>query len=360
MDTAKAKDAKLEGRVDTEDDSPGTSSEDSYDWKVRRTTSKVIDSVKKRVAMQKSPPLEHNGNGGAEEISTTHPVAPEKSLSLDEKLEELVPEKKTLSLEAQKVLSLDRNRSRVFKIPPTYNALECMFGPSMSNTASSLYSNNSLYSSFRSNDSGLPSVTSRNLSDSAKSSPGFSISLESDAFEPAANDDPKAEVKPKDSEGSRKKSHSHESPSRPPYFKSISSPSKIMNFVQHKVSSGSRSSEESDDNKSDVSGKQGKQTRRKFKEAATNHSFKTISKLPMAALHLSTDDTEEEDEKARKEMQEIEEALKSPTIREKPFRKRSGAVRLSVEERRRSSSAPNSPSFSVKSPEAEQLNCTSD
>lgn len=359
MDTAKAKEATLEGRVDTEDESPNTSSEDSFDWKIRRTTSKVIESVKKRVAMQNSPTLEQNGDSAVDDTSTTHPAAPEKSLSLDEKLEELVPEKKTLSLEAQKDLSLDRNRSRVFKIPPSYNALECMFGPSMSNTASSLYSNNSLYSSFRSNDSGLPSLTSRNLSDSAKSSPGFSISLESDTFEPAANDDPKAEVKPKDSEESRRKSHSHGSPSRPPYFKSISSPSKIINFVQHKMSAGSRSSEESDDNKSDVSGKQGKQTRRKFKDAARNPSYKTISKLPTAPFLLSIDSTEE-NERAQKEMQEIEEALKSPTIKEKPFRKRSGAVRLSVEERPRSSSAPSSPSFSVESQDAEQLNCTSD
>lgn len=359
MDTAKAKEAKLEGRVDIEEESPGASSEDSYDWKSRRRTSKVIESVKKRVAMQKSPTPEHSADGAQEEASSTHPATPGKSLSLDEKLGELVPEIKSLSLESQKVLSLDRNRSRVFKIPPTYNTLECMFGPSVSNTASSLYSafdgNNSLYSSFRSRDSGLPSLTFRNLSDSAKSSPGFSISLESDTFETATNDDPNAEVKSVASEKSLQKSH--ESPGRPAYFKSISSPSKIMNFVQQKMSSGSRSSEESDDNKSDHAKKQ---TRRKFKEAANNPSYKTISKLPAASINLSIDDTKEDDERLRKEMQEVAEALMSPTIREKPFRERSGAVRLSAEERPRSSSAPSSPSPDFQWPEAEQLNSTSD
>lgn len=357
MDTAEANAAKLEGRVDTEDDSPGNSSEDSYDWKIRRTTSKVIESVKKRVAMQKSPP--HSTDGAEEETSTAHPDRPAKSLSLDEKLEELCPEIKNLSIESQKVLSLDRNRS-LFKSAPTYNTLECMFGPSVSNTASAFYSpfdkSNSLYSSFRSNDSGLPSVTSRNHSDSAKLSPDFSISLESDTFEPAANDDPKAEVKSEASEKSQEKSH--DSPTRPPYFKSISSPSKIMNFVQQKFSSGSRSSEENDDNKSDSPRKK---PPRKFKDAANNPSYKSISKLPSASLGLPIDDdTKEEDERARKEMQEIAEALKSPTIKEKPFRERSGAVRLSVEERPRSSSAPSSPGCDFKSHEAEELNSTSD
>lgn len=355
LDTGKAKEANLEGSVDAEQDSPGNSSEDSYDWKLRRTTSKVIESVKKRVAPQKSPAVDR-GDGEEEEPSTTLHGRSEKSLSLDEKLEELCPEKKSLSLETQKCLSMNRNRS-LFKSPPTYTTLECMFGPSVSNTASALYtafdSNNSLYSSFRSSDSGFPSLTSRNLSDSAKSSPGFSTSLESDTFEPAANDDPKAEEKPKTSEKSRKKSQPHESPTRPPYFKSISSPSKIMNFVTRQVSSGSRASEErsslSDENKSDGPGEQ---THRKFKEAANNPSYKTISKPPAASLCLSI-----EDERVQKEMQEVAEALMSPTLKN-PFRKRSGAV--SAEERTRSSSAPSSPRFNFKSPEVDIQSSTSD
>ena len=328
---------------------------------MRRTTSKVIESVKKRVAPKKSPAVDR-GDGEEEEASSSTALhgRPEKSLSLDEKLGELCPEVKSLSLETQKCLSMDRNRS-LFKSPPTYTTLEYMFGSSVSNTASALYNpfdgNNSLYSSFRSSDSGFPSLPSRNLSDSAKSSPDFSISLESDTFEPAANDDPKVDEKPKESDKSRQKSQSHESPTRPPYYKSISSPSKIMNFVTSKVSLGSRASEERsslrDENKTDGPGEQ---TRRKFKDAASNPSNKGISKLLANSLFLSTDDAKEEDERVQKEMEEVAEALMSPTLK-KPFRERSGAV--TAEERARSSSAPSSPGFDFNLPEVDVQSSTS-
>ena len=362
MDTGKATEAKLEGRVDPEEGSPGNSSEDSYDWKLRRTTSKVIESVKKRVAPKKSPAVDR-GDGDEElaSSSTTLHGRSEKSLSLDEKLEELCPEVKSLSLETQKCLSMDRNRS-LFKSPPTYTTLEYMFGSSVSSTASALYNpfdgNNSLYSSFRSSDSGFPSRPSRNLSDPAESSANFSISLESDTFEPAANDDPKVNGKPKDSDNSRQKSQSQESPTRPPYFKSISSPSKIMNFVTSKVSLGSCSSEErsslKDGNKTDGPGER---TRRKFKDAARNPSNEGVSKLPANSLLLSTEDDKEADERLQKEMEEVAEALLSPTLK-KPFRKRSGAV--NAEERVRSSSAPSSPGFDFMSPEVDAQSSTSD
>lgn len=362
MDTGKAKEAKLEGDVDEEEESPGNSSEDSFDWRSRRKTANIIDSVKKRVAMRKSPALEQYVDDAEEGPATS--VQPVKSLSLDEKLEELVPEKKTLSLESQKCLSLDRNRT-LFRSPPTYNTLECMFGPSVSSTTSAygaFGSNNSVYSSFRSNDSGMPNLPSRNLSDSAKSSPGFSTSLESDAFEPTANDDSgsKDEVKSDAPERRRKQSQPQKSPTRPPYLKSNSSPSKIINFVQKKMSSGNRSPEEksssSDDNKSDGPGKQ---TRRKLKEAAKNPSYKTISKPPVMSLNLSVDNTKEGDEKAQRETREIAEALMSPTLVKNPFRKRSGATNLSIEDRPRSISAPNSPSFDFQLPEANEC-CTSE
>ena len=358
LDTGKAKEAQLEGRVEAEADSPGNSSEDSYDWKLRRTTSKVIESVKKRVAPKKSPAVDR-GDGEEEEASSskTRQGHPGKSLSLDEKLEELCPEKKSLSLETQKSLSINRS---LFKSPPTYTTLEYMFGSSVSSTASTLYNpfdgNNSLYSSFRSSDSGFPSRPSRNLSDSAKSSAGFSTSLESDAFEPTANDDPKVDEKPKDSDKRRQKSN--DSPTRPPYFKSLSSPSKIMHFVTSRVSLGSRTSEESsslsDENKTDGPGEQ---TRRKLKEAASDRSCKGISKLQANPLFLSTDDAKEEDERVQKEMEEVAEALMSPTLKN-PFRKRSGAV--TAEERARSSSAPSSPRFDFKSPEVDVQSSTSD
>lgn len=360
MDTGKAKEAKLDGRVDPEEDSPGNSSEDSYDWKLRRRTSKVIESVKKRVAPKKSPAVDRGD--GDEELaarSTTLHGRSEKSLSLDEKLEELCPEVKSLSLETQKCLSMDRNIS-LFKSPPTYTTLEYMFGSSVSSTASALYNpfdgNNSLYSSFRSSDSGFTSRPSRNLSDSAKSSPDFSISLESDAFELAANDDSKVDEKPKDSDNSRQKSRSLESPTRPPYFKSISSPSKIMNFVARKVSQGSRSSEERSSLRDEKTDSLGQQTRRMIKDAAGNPSNKGVSKLPANTLFLSTDDEKEEDEKVQKEMEEVAEALLSPTLK-KPFRGRSGAV--TAEERVRSSSAPSSPGFDFMSPEVDVQSSTS-
>ena len=364
LDTGKVKEAKLEGWVDAEEDSPGNSSEDSFDWKLRRSTSKVIESVKKRVAPKRCPAVDRAD--GAEEddasSSTTLHGRSEKSLSLDEKLGELCPEVKSLSLETQKCLSIDRNRS-LFKSPPTYTTLEYMFGSSVSNTASALYNpfhcNSSLYSSFRSSDSGFPSRPSRNLSDSAKSSLGFSTSLESDTFEPAANvDDPKVDEKPKDSDKCRGKSQSHESPTRPPYFKSISSPSKIMNFVTSKVSLGSRASEErsslKDENETDGPGEQ---TRRKFKDAASNPSNKGISKLPANSLFLSIDDGKKEHERVQREMKEVAEALMSPTLKQ-PFRERSGAV--TSEERARSSSAPSSPRFDFKSPEVDVQSSTSD
>jgi len=365
LDTGKTKVAKLEGRVDAEEDSaglsPGNSSEDSYDWKLRRTTSKVIESVKKRVAPKKSPAVD-GGDGEEEETSssTTLQGRPEKSLSLDEKLEELCPEKKSLSLETQKCLSMDRNRS-VFKSPPTYTTLEYMFGSSVSSTTSALYNpfdgNNSLYSSFRSSDSGFPSLTSRNLSDAAKSSLGFSISLESDTFEPAANDDPKVDEKQKDSDKCRQKSQSHDIPTRPPYLKSVSSPSKIMNFVTSMVSLGSQTPEErslSDENKTDGPLDQ---TRRKFKEAGSDPSCKGIAKMLANSLLLSADDAKKEDERLQKEMEEVAEALMSPTFK-KPFRKRSGAV--NALKRVRSSSVPSSPRFDFKSPEVDVQSSTSD
>lgn len=364
MDTGKTKKAKLEGRVDAEEDSaglsPGNSSDDSYDWKLRRTTSKVIESVKKRVAPKKSPTVDR-GDGEEEEASssTTLQERPEKSLSLDEKLEELCPEKKSLSLETQKCLSMDRNRS-LFSSPPTYTTLEYMFGSSVSSTTSALYNpfdgNNSLYSSFRSSDSGFPSMPSRNLSDAAKSSPDFSISLESDTFEPAANDNPKVDaVQQKDSDKCRQKSQSHDIPTRPPYLKSVSSPSKIMNFVTSKVSLGSRTPEErsslSDENKTDGPGEQ---TRRKFKEAGSDPSCKGIARMLANSLFLST---ETEDERLQKEMEEVAEALMSPTLKI-PFRKRSGAV--TALKRVRSSSVPSSPRFDFKSPEVDVQSSTSD
>lgn len=359
--TSKAKEAKLEGRVDAEDESPGDSSEDSYDWRSRRKTANIIDSVKKRVAMKKSKATEQCAcSDGGEEETDTSTVQPEKSLSLDEKLEELVPEKKTLSPEAQKCLSLDRNRS-LFKSAPTYNALECMFIPAVSNSVSSYnpFDSHSVRSSFRSNDSGLPNELTRNLSDSSKSSQGLSLSLESDLFEPTPGDDPKGEEDPNSTERARVQTQSHKNPTRPIYHKSNSSPSKILNYVQSKLSSGDRSagsrSSSSDDNQNEEETE--KTNRRKFKLAARDPSYKKIQNLP-ASIELSVDVLSDNGDRTEREIEEVKEALLSPTLSEKPFRKRAGAVRLKAEDRPRSSSAPNSPVSEFKYPP--DLKVTSD
>ena len=285
------------------------SSEDSYDWTSRRKTTEIIDSVKKRVAMHKSPTNEQNIDSVDD--------SPKKNLSLDNKLEELMPERRSLSPAAQNSLSLDRNRGRsLFKSAPTYSTLECMFGPSVSNSPSiysAFDSNNSLYSSFRSCRSGILGLPQKLSCRCEKSS------------EHAALDD----EKPKADEREREREGETESPTRPGYFKSISSPSKIFNFVRrHKSteSSGSSFDENGDHLDSTVS--------EHFKDPPSN--------VPMS-ITLETGDDEK---KRRSELEEIEEALKSPTLQKSSFRKRSDA--LSAEDRPRSSSAPNSPSPRVR------------
>lgn len=344
--------AKLEGGVEVEEDSPvdsAHSSEDSYDWRSRRKTANIIDSVKKRVAMRNSPVPEPCGTYSEEEACSPPPQS-EKSLTLDEKLEELVPERKSLSPAAQQSLSLNRNKS-LFKSAPTYNTLECMFGPSVSSTTSiysAFDSNNSLYSSFRSTGStGIP----RRISEqSAKS-----LGLESDTFESVVDDDPEADVKQNASEKSRR--HRDNSPTRPGFFKSISSPSKIINFVHGKKSSASSTSSVEDNSvrscgeklhrtyKEKSSSDENSPEKRRhpnFKDASDSSSYKMItSKMPTTSITLSF----EEDEKTLwSESEEIAQALMSPTLK-KPFRKRSGALTLNEGERPRSSSVPNSSCF---------------
>ncbi|XP_068761721.1 caspase recruitment domain-containing protein 9-like [Montipora capricornis] len=312
IDTEAAMVMKLERGEEMEENSPlesTHSSEDSYDWRSRRKTTEIIDSVKKRVAMQKSPTNEQNIDSVED--------SPKKNLSLDNKLEELIPERRSLSPAAQNSLSLDRNRGRsLFKSAPTYSTLECMFGPSVSNSPSiysAFDSNNSLYSSFRSCRSGILGLPQKLSGRCDKSS------------EHAALDD----EKPKADEREREREGETESPTRPGYFKSISSPSKVFNFVRrHKSaeSSGSSFDENGDHLDSTVS--------EHFKDPPSN--------VPMS-ITLETGDDEE---KRRSELEEIEQALKSPTLQKSSFRKRSGA--LSAEDRPRSSSAPNSPSPRVR------------
>lgn len=353
LDTEKAKEANLEGGPETDEDSPAGSahsSEDSYDWRSRRKTTDIIDSVKKRVAMRGSP-----SNGQCIEIveeSSSPGSQSEKNLTLEEKFAELVPEWRSLSPAAQQSLSLDRNRS-LFKSAPTYNTLECMFGPSVSNT-NSIYSafdsSSSLYSSFRSCRGVVPGVR-RNLSEHSEKS----SCLECDSSESTADKD--AEDDEKQEAQARRQRRREESSKRPGFFKSISSPSKIVNFVNGRNSSASSGSS-SEDNAghlnetapSDIGEEKPFKTEGSCEPSPWPNEAKppkrTLykkSKTKPTSITLSSDDAESEEEKRyRIELQEIEEALKSPSLKN-PFRKRSGA--LSISERPRSASAPNSPCF---------------
>lgn len=305
IDTEAATGNKLVDGTQIDENSPAESSqssEDSFDWRSRRKTSDIIDSVKKRVAMHRSPATEqHSGIDSGE-------GSPQKNLSLDEKLEELVPERKCLSPEAQNCLSLDRNRGRsLFKSAPTYNTLECMFGPSVSKTTS-IYggfdSSHSLYSSFRSCRSRVSELPGR--------------SEKSDTVDDEERKAIERECKHEDGTGT---------PTRPGYFKSISSPSKIYKFAEMcKSTAGSESS--LDDNGDYPEGTEPCQTKEHYKGVK--------SKVPI------TLENGEADNVYRSESEELEEALKSPTLKG-PFRRRSGA--LTVEERTRSSSAPSSPAL---------------
>ena len=279
----------------------------------------------------------------------------DKNLTLDEKLEELVPERKSLSAAAQQCLSLDRNRS-LFKSPPTYTTLECMFGPSVSNTNSihsAFDSSNSLYSSFRSRDGGKLGMRRKLSEHSEKSSRLEPV----DSFESTPNRDAEDDVEQKGL--GRRRKRRDKSPSRPGFFKSISSPSKIINYVQRHRSNGSSESSfdenschrngvgslpNGEDRSSSSEGSCSESPRPNLKKASNSASYK-MSQTPTTSITLSSDDLENEGRKMySSELEEIEEALKSPTLKIS-FRKRSGA--MSGDDRPRSSSAPNSPCFDL-------------
>ena len=322
------------------------SSEDSYDWRTRRKTTDIIDSVKKRVAMRSCPSNEQSTES-VDEGSAPLPQS-DKNLTLDEKLEELVPERKSLSAAAQQCLSLDRNRS-LFKSPPTYTTLECMFGPSVSNVSS-----NSLYSSFRSCDGSILGMRRKLSEHSEKSS-----HLESaNSFESTPNKDAEDDMEQKGS--GRRRKRREKSPTRPGFFKSISSPSKIINYVQRHRSNGSSegsfeensshrnglgSLQNGEERSSSSEGSCSESPRPNLKEVSRSASYKK-SQTPTTSITLSSDDLENDGQQTYSiELEEIEEALKSPTLKN-PFRKRSGALSLG-DDRPRSSSAPNSPCFDL-------------
>ena len=343
LDAKETNEIKLEGRVEREDESQVEnvrSSKVFFDWGSRRKTTDIIHSLKRRVAMKNCLSTEQSKDNAIEGSSS--PPQSEKNLSLDEKLVELVPEWKCLSFAAQQSLSLDRNRS-LFKSAPTYNTLECMFGVSMSNTTSvcdAYDSNNSLQSSSRSTDSGKPALRSMELDQSENSSSGESDMFSESAADGGAEDDAKPNVL--DNSGD-------ESPSRPGFFKSSSSPSKIISYGQPNQSSessrgsleeGPGRSYEGDEKPSLSESSSSANQCPNFEEASESPSCKMM-KTPRTSITLSSDELENEDQKMyRSEVEEIEEALNSPAFK-KSFRKRTGALCG----RHRTSSAPNSTCF---------------
>lgn len=92
------------------------SSDDSFDWKLYRKTTNIIESLKKRLGKERK-----------DDTSPSPPCnsQPKGSKSPDVILEELVPQKKALSPEAQKCLSMERNN--IFKVIPAHTTLACMF-----------------------------------------------------------------------------------------------------------------------------------------------------------------------------------------------------------------------------------------
>ena len=305
LNTSNLTEGKMKGAVDQEDGSSPTDSEGSFDWQTRRKTTNIIESVKKRVGMRRGPT---SADGSSEEVTTARSTT-QKSRSLDEKLERWVPEKKALSPEAQKSLSLDRTW-HLFKTDLPYGALECMFASSMSSKAST--------------KTWVPDVDTKTLLESSLAG--------STLFGKASN------TLEQPVENSQRLSPSEERSKRPVYKKSNSSPSSILNFVHKQESSppeatatavGEAKRPDSD-----------KPVRHSFKEASQTPSYNTISSWPLRPHNLPMLDLKKEDESNR----EIAEALMSPSF-DVPFRKRSGALNLTVIDRPRSSSVPASPVF---------------
>ncbi|XP_048575769.1 flagellar attachment zone protein 1 isoform X2 [Nematostella vectensis] len=192
----------------------------SFNWKERRQTTNIIESMKKRL----------NRNPG---MKRQEPVAYPTSdtdigyENLDKRLEELVPEMAQLSVQTKQCLSLERNKY-LFKSPPQFEQLAHMFESSICSPPSSLvdggdlskslssgdFSISNALSSTTSTDSGIGSYQQQSSMESDGSYRQQS-SMESDAFEAEATDAPIA-VK---------------SPKKPPFLKSYSTPSSIFHEV---------------------------------------------------------------------------------------------------------------------------------
>jgi hypothetical protein len=261
---------------------------------VYRKTTNIIESLKKRL--------------GKGERREEHYVPSKSPLfgsnSLDRMLEELVPQKKALSPEAQKCLSLERNKN-IFKVTPTHLSLACMFDSIATNGSSAL------------TDPAFPGSTQMPTTRNAATLPlptkALSDSVAYDAS-PAKRSE-KAETLP----------NCRKSMKKPPFHSSLSSPSGFGNRLVLK----------------------NKPTSYLWNDdtcVSSDTEFTKILDRVKSSEGFSFYDRVSDESDA-------EGPLLSPSFAQ-PFRPRAMAIRLKDSERPRSSSAPPSPEEDPSSPKS--------
>lgn len=322
MDTEKETSGKeVNLSYDRSPASSSQSSEESFDWKTHRKTKAIIDSLKKRVG----PNGRRNtsSSSGSETLEEQRIPSPDEgTMDLDRRIEELMPQKRALSDEAKKSVSLVRNKSP-FKFNLSYDALACMFKGSVGSSSFEAIESAraSVAHSLRSESSGSQKFSSEN------SEVSVAGSCESETFEPeTARDTAGSTI-----DGSLSGEQRNCGPTKPPYKKSHSSPPEVLKPL--KLQETEKPKQESNGNEASSRGasqsdKKGNPDRRSLKDASNSSAYAMISSISSSFSYLSTE-----------AQQEIEEALKSPAL-QKPFRQRSGAVKLKEEERPRSVSSP--------------------
>lgn len=270
------------------DESSPSGSDDSFDWKMYRKTSRIIESLKKRI-----------GKGERKEEKYSPSKSPQYgSHSLDRMLEELVPQKKALSPEAQKCLSLERNRN-IFKVPPTHLSLACMFDSIASSSGCSPVSE--------------PVFTDRSpTSDTQSTRKAASLPLPPKALSDSVAYECSTSKKSDMNGNNMNIAKYRKAVKKPPFHSSMSSPSGFGNRLVLQ-------------NNPELTPSQSFDPRQKTKEVMTIF-----------------------DRYYGKEDEDIEGPLLSPSFAQ-PFRPRAMAIRLKDSERPRSVSAPASPDVEMSS-----------
>lgn len=253
-----------------------------------RKTSRIIESLKKRI-----------GKGERKEEKYSPSKSPQYgSHSLDRMLEELVPQKKTLSPEAQKCLSLERNRN-IFKVPPTHLSLACMF--------------DSIASSSGCNSVSEPVFTDTSpTSDTQSTRKAASLPLPPKALSDSVAYECSTSKKSDMNGNNMNIAKYRKAVKKPPFHSSMSSPSGFGNRLVLQ-------------NNPELTPSQSFDPRQKTKEVMTIF-----------------------DRYYGKEDEDIEGPLLSPSFAQ-PFRPRAMAIRLKDSERPRSVSAPASPDVEMSS-----------